>query len=195
MSGKIIILNGSPRERGNTRQVCDWVAEAARAAGAEVEIVDTAFLKYDANGCTACMKCQASEEYRCVIEDDASDILARIPDYDVLVLASPIYFMGFTAQLKLILDRMLSLVKMDPETGSSKSPLKKMDWAFIGTAGGGDDGGLGLTEQTAQAAAEFFGRECRSLKVPFAPMDPTEMATKTEVRDQAADFGRQLAGK
>ena len=46
MPRKIVVLCGSPRKKGNTNRVVSWFAEGAGEAGASVEIVDTARLKY-----------------------------------------------------------------------------------------------------------------------------------------------------
>jgi len=113
---KMMILCGSPREKGNTVTVVRWVAAAAREGGADVEIVVADKLTYKAYGCTGCMSCQNSDTFRCVIGDDASEVIARIPEQDVLVFATPVYFMGFSAQLKLVIDRMFSLFKIHPES-------------------------------------------------------------------------------
>ena len=44
---RIMFLCGSPRERGNTNTLVKWAAEAAQAAGAEVEVVDVAQLQVE----------------------------------------------------------------------------------------------------------------------------------------------------
>ena len=192
MARKIMIVCGSPREQGNTNRVVAWVAAAAREAGAEVEIVDAPRLSYGSDGCTGCMGCQRSEEFRCAIDDEASPILARMPEADVIVLASPIYWHGPTAQLKRFTDRMFSLVKF-PE-GRPVTPLKDTTLAVIGTGGGGMKDGLDLFEQAWKTAAGNFQFPFESLLVPFAPDDPEKLEQNAELREQAAAFGRKLAG-
>ena len=116
MADKIMILASSPRKHGNTNTVTQWVIEGAQTAGATVECVDVANLKHKFNGCIACFGCQQSEKYECVVEDETADLLKRLLDYETLVFATPVFFFGPNAQLKLVLDRMLSHVKFDPET-------------------------------------------------------------------------------
>jgi multimeric flavodoxin WrbA len=190
MSRKITIICGSPRKEGNTNRVVGWVAEAARQAGAEVEIVDAPRLSYKALGCTACMGCRKSEEFRCVVDDEASPILARLPESDAVVLATPIYWLGPTAQLKVFTDRMFSLIKFT-DTGIA-TPLKGTTLAVIATAGGERDHGLGLLEQTWRASAGFLGVPFESFLVPVCPQDPEELARKAKADAEA--FGRKLAG-
>ena len=53
--------------------------------------------------CTACNACDKSG--RCVIEDDAPDILRKIWTADAVIISTPIYFMGPPAHLKALIDR------------------------------------------------------------------------------------------
>jgi multimeric flavodoxin WrbA len=193
MAKKIMIVTGSPRKGGNTMTLAAWVAEGAREAGAEVEIVNAAALDYKTNGCTACNGCQESEKYGCIIKDEASPIIARIPEMDVLVLATPIYFMGFSAQIKLLLDRFYSLMKINPEDHTFKHELGDMEWALIASGGGDEGSGLGLVEANMNAIAGFFQKKPKVLKVPFAPAAPGEIDTNLELKDKALDFGQGLS--
>ncbi len=192
---KIMFICGSPRENGNTMALVNWAAEAAREAGAEVEIVLADKLKYGVNGCIACMGCQQSEDYVCVVKDEATPILARMPEQDVLVFATPVYFMGFSAQLKLILDRMCSLVKIRGEEVEFAPGLKEADFALIATAGGKMDEGLQLTVDTMEAAAAFFGRPLKKLLFPLAPMEAGKMEGNEEWKAKAVEFGKSLCGE
>ena len=193
MSTRIMIVCGSPRQDGNTNRVAAWVAEAARQAGAEVETIDAPRLGYKSLGCIGCMRCQHSDEFRCVIDDDASPILARMPDADVLVLASPVYWHGPTAQLKILTDRMFSLVKFQGD--QVLTPLKDTTLAVIGTGGGGLDDGLRLLEQAYKTAAESVPLPFESFLVPLAPQNPEDIENNAELKTRAAAFGRKLAGQ
>ncbi len=113
MGKRIMVLAGSPRENGNTNTVAGWVAAAVKESGADVEVVDVSRLKSKNNGCIACMGCQKPEKFECTVDDEIKPVLARIPDMDVLVFATPTYFLGPTAQMKLVMDRMYSLIKFD----------------------------------------------------------------------------------
>ena len=192
MGKKIAIVCGSPRKQGNTNRVAAWVADAAREAGADVELIDAVGLDYGTNGCTACMACQQSDEYRCVIDDELSPILARLPDAHVVVFASPVYWHGPTAQLKLFMDRMFSLVKVGATPFTTA--FDETAFALIATSGGGMEHGLGLLEETFKLAAGLMQVPFDSLLVPFAPQNPDEIEDKAELKEKAAAFGRRLAG-
>ena len=99
----IVILNGSPRKDGNT----DLLARAF-ADGAEkrhrVEIVPVAGRRV--NPCTGCNSCFAREGHVCFQNDDMDAIYAKLRSADILVIASPVYFYGISAQLKAVIDRL-----------------------------------------------------------------------------------------
>lgn len=101
MSKKILILSGSPRKGGNSDLLCDEFAKGAREAGNEVEKIRVA--EKSLGFCRACYAC--TNTGKCVIEDDMAEVLQKIIDCDVLVLASPVYFYSVAAQLKAVIDR------------------------------------------------------------------------------------------
>ena len=176
-----MILCSSPRKNGNTNTVVEWVREGATEAGAAVEVIDVTSLHYQYHGCIACMGCQKSNRFECVVEDEAKPILARIPEAEVLVMATPVYFFGPNAQLKVFCDRMFSLVKIHPETGERIHKFKDRTLGLIDTAGGDLTAGLILIEQTYQTIAKFVDTRFASLLVPLAKQtmgDDKEKATR-----------------
>jgi multimeric flavodoxin WrbA len=108
MSGKqVLILNGSPRKRGNSVLLAEQVAAGARAAGASVE----SFVLHNMNirPCDACDACQGIDEAECTIRDDMEILYPRLQRADAIVIASPIYWFTMSAQTKLFLDRCYAL--------------------------------------------------------------------------------------
>lgn len=101
MSKKILILSGSPRREGNSDLLCDEFARGAREAGHEVEKIRVA--EKNIGYCRACYACR--ESGKCVIKDDMAEVLQKMIDADVIVLASPVYFYSIDAQLKAVIDR------------------------------------------------------------------------------------------
>lgn len=193
MTKKVLVLTGSPRKNGNTNTVVSWFVEGARETGAAVEVIDVAHLKSRNNGCIACTGCQKSEKYECVFDDEVKPVIARIPAMDVVVFATPTYFFGPSAQIKLLMDRMYSLIKFDAAKGSYTHNLGHLTWGLICTGGGDIEPGLSLVEQTFQIVAGFTGTSCQSLLVPKASMYNDEMKQNGELREKALAFGRQLA--
>jgi len=192
MSRKVMVLTGSPRKKGNTNTVVSWFAKGAEEAGADVEIVDVASLKSKNNGCIACLGCQKSDKFECVVDDEIKPVVSRIPEADILVFATPVYLFGPSAQLKLLVDRMYSLIKFDPGKGSYRHNMGHLKIGLVATAGGDIEPGLRLVEQTVGAIAGFAGISFDSLLVPFASMYSDEMKQNMQLREKAMAFGRKL---
>ncbi|HOI59431.1 MAG: flavodoxin family protein [Methanoculleus sp.] len=98
---KVLGISGSPRRHGNTETLLDAVLEGAREAGGDVEKV--VLRQLDFTSCRGCNACHRTGV--CVISDDLTAVLEKITAVDVLVLASPIYSMGITAEAKGLIDR------------------------------------------------------------------------------------------
>ncbi|OQA02046.1 MAG: putative NAD(P)H-dependent FMN-containing oxidoreductase YwqN [Planctomycetes bacterium ADurb.Bin401] len=156
MAKKIIVLNGSPKKDGNTSVIVKWFADAIGSA-ADIEIINTAFLKYKVNGCISCRKCQKIEKYECCIDDDGKTVLAKMGVADVIVFATPLYFFGASAQIKLVMDRMFSLYKWDNEAGTMQTPLKGRTMVVLASAF--EDIGLEALEKPFKLTAEYTGME------------------------------------
>lgn len=98
---KVLILSGSPRKGGNSDILCDEFARGATEAGHKVEKIRVAEKKI--GFCRACYACKDTGV--CAIKDDMAEVLQKMIEADVLVLASPVYFYSIDAQLKALIDR------------------------------------------------------------------------------------------
>jgi multimeric flavodoxin WrbA len=102
MSKSILILNGSPREKGNSATLAAQLTAGAKEAGAEVESIYLHDL--DIRPCDACDFCQENGD-GCVIGDDMQTIYPKLRAADAIVIATPVYWFSLTAQTKLCIDR------------------------------------------------------------------------------------------
>ncbi|MCR4965650.1 MAG: flavodoxin family protein [Bacteroidales bacterium] len=98
----ILILSGSPRKGGNTDLLVEAFVKGASQKH-NVEIVSVHDVKVAP--CMGCNACFSSESHTCVQNDDMQAIYNKMSEADVLVVASPVYFFGLSAQLKAIIDR------------------------------------------------------------------------------------------
>jgi multimeric flavodoxin WrbA len=108
MKMKALAINGSPRKTWNTATLLKKALEGAASQGAETELIHL----YDLNfkGCTSCFACKlkGGKSYgHCGFKDELSPILDKIPQIDVLILGSPIYFGAITGELKSFLERLI----------------------------------------------------------------------------------------
>jgi multimeric flavodoxin WrbA len=101
MAKNVLILKGSPRDTGNSATLANQVYDGAKEAGAEVENVYLHGL--DIRPCDGCYMCENQQP--CVIDDDMQDLFPKLRQADAILLASPIYWFTYSAQLKLCIDR------------------------------------------------------------------------------------------
>ncbi len=101
---KAVLVNGSPRKNGNTFIMLTVVKNELEAKGIKTELIQAG--SRDIHGCTACGACRKSKMPRCAYDDDiVNKAIEAIKDADALILGSPVYFGGITAQMKAFIDR------------------------------------------------------------------------------------------
>jgi multimeric flavodoxin WrbA len=105
MTKNILILKGSPREKGNSATLAEQLAAGAREAGAQVESVYLHGLNL--HHCDGCDDCRETGGI-CVIKDDMQALYPKVAAAEVLVFATPVYWFTYSAQLKTCIDRWYS---------------------------------------------------------------------------------------
>jgi multimeric flavodoxin WrbA len=133
---KVLGLFGSPRKGGNTEILLEEALKGAEMEGAEVERFHlTAFT------ITPCKECHECDQTgNCVILDDMEKIYPKLLEADVIILASPIFFYGITAQAKALVDRCQALwakkyLLKDPSLGKESKRRKGFFISVGGTKG------------------------------------------------------------
>jgi len=126
----ILILSGSPRKGGNTELLAEAFAKGA-AAHHHVEIVSVR--DYKVNPCLGCNACFKTNGI-CAQKDDMALIYEKmmvstnhLSRADMLVIASPVYFYGISAQLKAVIDRFHNPIR-------DSFHIKKMALLLVGAA-------------------------------------------------------------
>ena len=183
---RVFTALGSARKEGSTAKVLGWIESELRALGHEVDRADL----YDFNikACTGCNTCKLDMDAPgCIIEDDCDGLLQRLLEADAIVLASPLYFWGFTAQAKAFVDRSYALGKMSKEKPSLAMGRRI---SFLITGIGPVAGNIELLAATFPM---FIGKHGMSnpanLFVPGC-FDPAEIPAS--VQDEAKQVAQQL---
>ncbi len=105
---QVTTLLGSAKKKGNTATVLSWVEEEMKSLSHDVERI--VLNEKTIGGCLGCAKCKDyPDEIACVQKDDAINIMEKMVSSDVVLYASPIYFWGFSAQMKALIDRCYAL--------------------------------------------------------------------------------------
>lgn len=98
---KAIAFLGSPRKDGNTEILLNEIIKGVQALGGSVTTFNLNLMKI--KPCQDCGGCEKTGE--CVLDDDMNDIYPEIRAADRIILASPIFFFGLSAQSKILVDR------------------------------------------------------------------------------------------
>ena len=119
----ILILSGSPRKGGNT----ELLAEAFAKGAAEHHHVEIVFVRdYKVNPCLGCNACFKTNGV-CAQKDDMNMLYEKMSQADMLVIVSPVYFYGISAQLKAVIDRFHNPIR-------DTFHIKKMALLLVGAA-------------------------------------------------------------
>jgi len=136
---KIIAFNGSPRSNGNSFHLLKHFLKGVEKYTSDYEQIDTHNLNIEF--CRGCLRCNLLG--RCSIRGDQwAEISQKIRQADVLVFASPIYFHHVTAQLKKVLDRFRSFIRVElNESGLNHIPTEdwNKDFVLLLSMGSSDD--------------------------------------------------------
>ena len=99
---KVLMINGSPRENGNTAIALDEMKNVFEAEGVETKIVQVG--NKNVRGCVACGRC--TKLGKCVFDDIVNELAPEFEEADGLVVASPVYYASANATLVAVLDRL-----------------------------------------------------------------------------------------
>lgn len=207
MKSEILLINGSPRKKGNTSSLLeemgrtlDLVDDAKPAVGRHnnrgnrndrhpgVQIIHLDSLRIAP--CKGCLWCQGSDKRLCVRKDDMGPIYKKLLSCEALVLGSPVYWDGVTAQLKIFIDRLFALMKWRGD--KCKSLLSGRKAAIVLVAGGGVKDGLGDSRKMLRTVIKWCGfKFAGQLIVPYVDK-PGEVQDKPEMMEKARRLVKKL---
>jgi multimeric flavodoxin WrbA len=101
----VLGLQGSPRIKGNTGILLSSFLKEAERLGAQTQHLDVA--KKNITPCQECGVCE--DKGFCPIDDDMQEIYPLLRRADLIIMATPIFFYGATAQIKALIDRSQAL--------------------------------------------------------------------------------------
>jgi len=124
----IIVINASPRKKGNTSKLCKNVAEGSESKGSDVEYIN--LYDYDFKGCMSCFACHLKKNIDnplCFWRDDLKEILEKCLKADGIVIGTPIYYGSITSYAQAFLERLLFAADtyLIDEEGNRISKIKK----------------------------------------------------------------------
>lgn len=186
----LLSVTGSPRPHGNTAALLTALLAGAETAGAQLDHIDAC--KIDISGCSGCNACAITG--KCVVQDDMQSIFQRMGQADIIILTSPLYFMGISGQLKLLVDRCQTCwsrryVLQVP----ALLPKKQRQGFFLATGGAPNKKGTNF-EPAIQTASFFFDAlEVDNLgEMVVAGTDHLPVNKQPELLAKATAIGQKL---
>ena len=99
---KVLIINGSPKANGNTAFALNQMADVFADAGVEAETIQVGSALI--HGCIGCGSCYKTK--KCIFDDLVNETAAKLPEYDGIVVGSPVYYASPNGTLISFLDRL-----------------------------------------------------------------------------------------
>ena len=99
---KVLMINGSPRAKGNTSIALEEMRRVFAQEGVETELVQVGHMAV--RGCNDCRVCKKTG--KCVFDDVVNELAGKLKEADGLVVASPVYFASANGTLISTLDRL-----------------------------------------------------------------------------------------
>ena len=99
---KVLMLNGSPKAKGNTATALAEMEKVFREEG--IEVVNVQVGNQAVRGCIACGGC--GKTGKCVFDDVVNELSPIFREADGLVVGSPVYYASANATLVAVLDRL-----------------------------------------------------------------------------------------
>lgn len=187
---RILAITGSPRPNGHTAALLESLLSGAEEAGAQIERIDACQLQIA--GCSGCNACAHTGE--CILQDDMQAVFQRMGSADVIVLASPLYFMGISGQLKLLVDRCQTCWNRRYELHTAALlPPKQRRGFFLCTGGAPNKRGNNF-EPAIRTATYFFDALAAKYlgELTAADTDRSPVHEQTELLAKARIIGLRL---
>ena len=185
----ILVVQGSPRKKGNSIALAEQIVRGAESIGATIERI----YLHDKNisPCQACYACQRPDSSGCAIDDEMQPIYKKLIDAKCWIIASPVYWFTMSAQTKLFMDRGLFAL-----FGYKKDVLAGKRIAIAMSYGDTDAFNSGCVNalRTFQDAFRYAGATIVGMVYGSAEK-PGEIKTNQSLMDQAEALGKKLVGK
>lgn len=101
MNKKVLVITTSFRNKSNSEKLADYFIKGAKESENQVEKIE--LRSKEIHFCRGCLACQKIG--KCVIKDDANEIIEKMRNAEVIVFATPIYYYEMSGQMKTLLDR------------------------------------------------------------------------------------------
>ena len=176
---KVLALNGSAREKGNTDILIDQIFKGSKEKGHTSEKVY--LYDYKILPCRDCRDCKKGN-YVCTLNDGMKKIYPKMEKADLIIFGTPNYWNGPPAKMKLLIDRLRPFV-----------PSKKLNgkkWSVVSPSGEGPNSSRLLVEML-RLSCDYLGMKYAG-KILAKAYEEGEILENKKALRKAFEFGRSL---
>ncbi|MDL2254474.1 flavodoxin family protein [Ruminococcaceae bacterium OttesenSCG-928-I18] len=143
---EILMIKGSPHSRGTSALLAQRFEEGAAQAGHSVAVFEAA--REEVHPCQGCDYCTKHGE-KCVQKDAMQRLYPQLLSAELVVLVTPLYYYGMSAQLKKVVDRFYAVNQTLLD-----NPKKAV---LLATSGDADDWTMQALKAHYEALCRYLG--------------------------------------
>lgn len=177
---KITILFASPNKNGSTAILVDHFKRGAEESDHSVEVLDVC--KMNVHPCIGCVRC--GYEGPCVQKDDNEIIRQKLLKTDMVVFATPLYYYGMSAQLKIVIDRFCAY--------NSSLHSRHLKSALLTVAWNADDWTFEALQAHYKTLVRYIHFEDAGMILGYGCGSPS-MTKRTKYPEKAYQLGKNLS--
>lgn len=181
MAKKIVVLNGSPRGKGNTAELIQAFTKGAEKSGNTVIRFD--LQQMNIHPCLGCFGGGKNPDSPCVQKDDMDKIYPVYKEADIVVLATPLYYWTISGQLKCAFDRLFAVAECDKDY---RNPKKESVLLMAAEGSGFEE-----TEYWYDRLEKHIGWKSIGKVLAGGVMNPGDIAGKPELKE-AEELGAAI---
>ncbi len=176
---KIVILMGSPNKNGSTNILVENFIKGAEEKGHDCKVIDVC--RANVHPCIGCVKC--GYEGPCVQKDDVELIRGQLLSSDMVVFATPLYYYGMSAQLKMVVDRFCAY--------NSSLNGRHLKSALLTVAWNADDWTFDALEAHYKTLVRYINFEDKGMVLGYGCGSPS-MTKRSRYPEEAYKLGKSL---
>lgn len=180
---KVVAFIGSPRKNANTSTIVGEIIRGSKEAGAEAKVYDLNDMNI--KGCQSCFYCRQADT--CSIKDDMQAVYEDIKEADAVIIGSPVYMHQFTAQTKLLFDRLFPLAspQFTPRFGIKKTIM-------LYSQGNPDPDAFKQSFEENAIVLKVMGLDVIDTIIAVSANEPQTAKNNAQLMEQAFNAGKEL---
>lgn len=175
----ILVIESSPHKHGSSNLLAEEFIRGAKEVGHTIKIFDAGHANL--HPCLGCEACGMSGP--CVQKDDMADLREMLLETDMTVFVTPLYYFGFSAQLKTVIDRFYSF--------NGKLTAKRLKTALIAAAWNSDNWTMEDIKAHYETLCRYLNFENNG-EILGTGCGTVSMTKHTEFPNKAYEFGKQI---